>query len=160
MSEKYDVDYIPPKKDNVDLPKFEPVFNKCTEIITKYDPIFCRKIIEHAEGGGSPESFPGTESIDPDAMVEWCESFPEFKAAVKIAMSCELLYWEQYCKFARDNILLFKDILPTINRKLSMLESSLAKNGLRKSMYEYEEPDLLSKDRREDQDALRAMENL
>ena len=160
MSEKYDVDYIAPKKDNVDLPKFEPVFKTYTGIISKYDAKYCKEIIEYAQKGGSVESFPSTEHIDPDAMLEWYDEHDEFHAAVGIAMACETSYWEQYSRFAQSNILYFKDILPTINRKLSMLESTLGKNGLRKRMYNYEEPDKISKDLQEDADALQEMENL
>ena len=93
-------------------------------------------------------------------MMDWCDESEEFKAAVKIAFSAEFLYWEQLSKSARENPAEYKDILPTINRKLAKLESFLMNNGLRKSMYSYVESEPVSKSRREDEEAIQAMETL
>ena len=149
--QEYDIDYTPPEE-------FRPAKLKYANIITQYTPKYCDLIIEHAQAGGSVESFPGKECIDPDAITSWCDEYPEFKAAVKIAMSAECYYYEQYIKFACSRLNVYKDILPTLNRKMAMIESTLSKNGLRKSVFNYEEPDQLSKDKLADREAIAAME--
>ena len=148
---EYDLDYTPPEE-------FRPEKLRYKNIITQYNPIYCNLIIEHAQNGGSVESFPGKESIDPDAITDWCDEYPEFKAAVKIAMSAECYFYEQYIRFACNRLNTYKDILPTLNRKMAMIESTLSKNGLRKSVFNYEEPDQLSKDKLADREAIAAME--
>lgn len=152
-----DADYAP----EIIAPKFERGQAKpFCGIATKYDPVYCEAIIEHCNNGFSAESFSGDEYISPDTIVEWMDKHPEFKSAVKIAKCCEALYYEQYLRFAMDNIGTHKDILPSLNRKIAMLERSLANNGISKSLFQYEEPDKGSFSDREDQAALDAFENM
>lgn len=158
MSKEFDIDYRKPEPPKVIIPIQLPQSAPYCDVITEYNEEYCESIIRHCSEGGSVESYAGKEYICPDAMVEWVNEHSKFKAAVKIAFSAEFLYWENLCKFARDNIMDYKDILPTINRKLAQLEGSLSKNGLRKSMYTYEEPTVMDKNKKEDMLALEAME--
>jgi len=151
---KYDIDHR-----SFDS-EFIPETLDYEKIITQYDPIYCNKIIEHAQAGNSVESFPGKECIDPDAITQWCDEHTEFKAAVKIAVSAECFYYEQYIKFVCRNLDAYKDMLPTLNRKMAMIESTLVKNGLRKTVFNYEEPDKIHKDKLADMEAIEAMENM
>ncbi len=158
MNRQFDIDLREPKLPRVIEPIKLPEANTYCDVITEYNEDYCESIIRHCSEGGSVESYAGKEYICPDAMMEWVNEHIKFKAAVKIALSAEFLYWENLCRFARDNILDYKDILPTINRKLAQLEGSLSKNGLRKSMYTYEEPTVMDKNKKEDLLALEAME--
>lgn len=118
------------------LPSIEIEF---TGIVRDYDPAYCKAIIEHCTQGGSVESFAGIEHIDPDALISWIQH-EDFKSSAKIAISAEYNYWECQLKEAlvSDD---FAFRLPSINRKLAELGSTLLKNGLRNSMYKYVEPE-------------------
>jgi len=106
-------------------------------IIKDFDYEYCKAIIEHCANGGSVESFAGKEYIDPDTLVAWAndeELYSDFRSAVKIAIAAEYNYWERELLTAlKDQENQFK--LPSINRKLAELGSTLLKNGLRRSMY-------------------------
>jgi hypothetical protein len=154
---KYQVDIQAPEPENVYIAPKINIDIAVGNMITEYDPSYCDDIISHASQGKSVESFGGKKYIDPDKMIEWCNNYPEFKSAVKIAFSAELLWWESLAETARDNIPMYKDLLPTINRKLSQLENSLMKNGLRMSMFGYKE---LSEQEKMDKKELEAMKLL
>lgn len=156
LDDKYEIDYNKPLSDG----GFKPHSLNYANIITEYEPEYCQAIIEHGQQGKSVESFAGREGIDPDALTLWCEDHAEFRAASKISLCAQYYYWEQLRDYALNNPMLGKDMLPTINRMLSMIESTLTKNGLRKSAFTYEEEDPINKNRREDEAAFAAMEGL
>lgn len=130
------------------------------EIITNYNPDYCSAIIKHCANGFSPESFAASEYIDPDIMKDWMDDYPKFKAAVKISMSMELLWWEKMNKKVQQNPDIYQFMLPTINRKLAVLENLLCKTGLRKNLFNYQEPTAQDKEKKEEEDIIKAMEEM
>jgi hypothetical protein len=153
--DEFIVDYIIPRSHDLSMKIF-------TRINTIYDKQYNKRIIEHSSDGGSVETFAGSEHIDPDAMMNWCDEKhkdyqPTFKACVKIALSAEFLYWKNMQQAA------LKDMdeadiarLPTINRQLAQLEKTLLSSGLRASLYKYHEPDKPS----DDDDAVSMFDNM
>lgn len=62
---------------------------------SKYDPSFCKKLIEHMSKGFSYTSFAGIIDVNVTTLDRWCNDFPEFAEAKTIGESKNLLYWEQ-----------------------------------------------------------------
>jgi hypothetical protein len=62
---------------------------------SKYDPKYCRMVIDHMEHGLSFESFAGTIEVSRDTLYEWTKVHEEFSDAFKIGqMKCRL-FWER-----------------------------------------------------------------
>lgn len=141
------IDWQP--EEPTEIPKFTQEEVEFNGIITEYQPKFCQQVIEFCRNGGSVESFSGRFGIDPDAMIDWCNKSEtsEFMRSCKIAMSAEYDYWEQMRKYCLDNIQICKDMLPTINRKLSEIGGYLLNNGLRKSLYKGYNPEEFAKNK-------------
>lgn len=126
MDEIYDeeITYSPLKGVNIDY----------NGIITGYHIDYCNDVLVHCGNGESIESFAGAKNIDPDSIQLWAKDHPEFRSALKCAISKEYFYWStQLRESLADEALSFR--LPSINRKMAQLESILLKNSIRRTLF-------------------------
>lgn len=70
-----------------------------SEVITEYSEDLCELIIEYGRQGKSIEGFCGAYNISIDSMTKWIDtddplSQPDFKEALKIAISACIDYWD------------------------------------------------------------------
>jgi hypothetical protein len=65
---------------------------------SKYKPEFCELLVEHMKQGYSFESFGATANTGKDTLLDWCNRWPEFKAAKKEGYTQALKYWEDLQK--------------------------------------------------------------
>ncbi len=129
MSEQ--IDLYEDMPNNVEL---RSVSREFTGIKSQYDASYCGLVMQHCSNGESIESFAGKEHIDPDKLQLWAKDYPEFKAALKCAISAEYLFWSTQLRDSLANeALAFR--LPSINRKMSQLEATLLKNSIRRTLF-------------------------
>lgn len=62
---------------------------------TKYDPRYCRMLVEHMRTGLSWESFAGVVGVESDTLRNWQDRFPEFFGARKKGEALNRLFWEK-----------------------------------------------------------------
>lgn len=55
---------------------------------TKYDPKYCREVIEYMSQGLSLTAFAGSIRVHRGTINEWMAAYPEFSEAVKIGQGC------------------------------------------------------------------------
>lgn len=67
---------------------------------SKYDPVYCDKIVDHCKEGASLLSFAAEIDVSRSTLNEWAEHHPEFSDAVKRAKAKSAAWWE---KLARSN---------------------------------------------------------
>lgn len=61
---------------------------------SKYDPMFCKKLIAHMSKGLSFDSFAAVAKVNLDTLYEWAKVHSEFSEAKKQAFNENLLFWE------------------------------------------------------------------
>ncbi len=62
---------------------------------TKYEPRFCKMLVEHMTGGLSFESFAGEINVAISTIYLWRESHDEFSEAFKTGYPKCLAFWEK-----------------------------------------------------------------
>ena len=68
--------------------------------VSVYTPIISERLLKHAEAGGSLTSFRGEESISEKTLVEWRDTYDDFKEALEIARCKEYAFWERQIREA------------------------------------------------------------
>ena len=119
--------------DNLVVP-LRKASRKYSGICTEYKPEYCTWLIDYCANGGTFEAFAGTYHLSPGHMGAWAKDYPEFNNVVMASVGIEHDYWTMQLQDALENpALAFR--LPSINAKLSRLESILFKNTIRSSLY-------------------------
>lgn len=62
---------------------------------SKYEPAYCREIVQHMADGASATSFAASIEVCRDTISEWAKVHPEFSVALKIGKAKCAAWWEQ-----------------------------------------------------------------
>ena len=63
--------------------------------MSKYQELFCTKLVEHMALGHSFFSFGAIVDVRREALLNWEAKYPEFKSAHQIGIEYSLLFWEK-----------------------------------------------------------------
>ena len=78
---------------------------------SKYDPDYCRQIVEHMSDGASITSFAAEIDVARSTITEWEKVHPEFSLAVQKAKAKCAAWWE---RLGRDGASGSKEVNPTL----------------------------------------------
>ncbi len=70
---------------------------------SKYDPAYCKEVVEFLAKGHSVTGFAGHLGVSRSTVFRWVEEHPEFRDALKAGQSAATKFWEEILvKVARD----------------------------------------------------------
>ncbi len=78
---------------------------------SKYDPDYCRQIVEHMSDGASITSFAAEIDVARSTITEWEKVHPEFSLAVQKAKAKCAAWWE---RLGREGASGSKEVNPTL----------------------------------------------
>lgn len=65
---------------------------------TEYDPIFCKRLIDHMKGGNSFESFGAIAGVSRQTLYNWEGVHPDFLDSKKVGLELSLRFFEDLGK--------------------------------------------------------------
>lgn len=62
---------------------------------SEFNPVYCRKLVEHCSRGYSFQSFAAIINVVPELLEEWTKKYPEFSKARYAAALKQKVFWEK-----------------------------------------------------------------